>query len=215
MRSGSSAEHFFLGLLCVRLTKGIKSDCRGRIAGSSKGRSLNKDAPSLDIGITPRRISCVIYSLAPDQSPTYSGSWIWVSENNPSRLLVNRGNLPPTDTSFLNSNYREGAKFFALFLSDGLHETRLPSTLKPMLESTNSEIPAELVSAAIGEAERRGEEVADVPLSALAAAAGISRSTLLRRIGGSRRALEDAVLVEIGQKYGLETPPPPPPPPGQ
>jgi len=81
-----------------------------------------------------------------------------------------------------------------------------------MSDSTNAEIPPELVSAAIGEAERRGEEVADVPLSALASAAGISRSTLLRRIGGSRRALDEAVLVEIGQKYGLETPPPPPPP---
>ncbi|MGH3853892.1 MAG: TetR family transcriptional regulator [Pseudonocardiaceae bacterium] len=32
-----------------------------------------------------------------------------------------------------------------------------------------------------------------MPLTALAAAAGISRSTLLRRIGGSRRALDDAV----------------------
>ena len=81
--------------------------------------------------------------------------------------------------------------------------------LKPMSDSTNAEIPAELVSAAIGEAERRGEEVADVPLSALASAAGISRSTLLRRIGGSRRVLDEAVLVEIGQKYGHEIPPPP------
>jgi hypothetical protein len=78
-----------------------------------------------------------------------------------------------------------------------------------MSDSTNAEIPPELVSAAIAEAERRGEEVADVPLSALASAAGISRSTLLRRIGGSRRALDDAVLGEIRQKYGLETPPPP------
>ncbi|MQA86733.1 MAG: TetR family transcriptional regulator [Streptosporangiales bacterium] len=54
-------------------------------------------------------------------------------------------------------------------------------------------IPSDLVRAAISAAERRGEDVADVPLTALAAAAGISRSTLLRRIGGSRRALDDAV----------------------
>lgn len=56
-----------------------------------------------------------------------------------------------------------------------------------------SEIPVDLVNAAIAAAERRGEDVADVPLTALAEAAGMSRSTLLRRIGGSRRALDDAV----------------------
>lgn len=39
----------------------------------------------------------------------------------------------------------------------------------------------------------RGDDVADIPLTALAEAAGISRSTLLRRLGGSRRALDDAV----------------------
>lgn len=54
-------------------------------------------------------------------------------------------------------------------------------------------VPAELVSAAIRVADRRGEDVADVPLVALAAAVGVSRSTLLRRLGGSRRALDDAV----------------------
>ncbi|MGH2350927.1 MAG: TetR/AcrR family transcriptional regulator [Chloroflexota bacterium] len=62
-----------------------------------------------------------------------------------------------------------------------------------MSEVAKAEIPADLVSAAISAAERRGEDVADVPLTALAAAAGISRSTLLRRIGGSRRALDEAV----------------------
>src|SRR5215204_1982417 len=58
----------------------------------------------------------------------YTGSW--VSGTTPSRQLVNRGNLPLIDISFLNSNYREVAKFFALFLSDGLPETRLGGTLK-------------------------------------------------------------------------------------
>lgn len=54
-------------------------------------------------------------------------------------------------------------------------------------------ISPSLVQAAIEAAERRGEEIADVPLTAIAAAAGISRSTLLRRLGGSRRALDEAV----------------------
>lgn len=62
-----------------------------------------------------------------------------------------------------------------------------------MSDTTNTEIPADLVNAAIDAAKRRGQDVADVPLTALASAAGISRSTLLRRIGGSRRALDDAV----------------------
>jgi AcrR family transcriptional regulator len=60
-------------------------------------------------------------------------------------------------------------------------------------DSNEREIPVELVRTAIREARRRQEDVADVPLTALAAAAGVSRSTLLRRIGGSRRALDDAV----------------------
>ena len=62
-----------------------------------------------------------------------------------------------------------------------------------MSDSVNTEIPVELVNAAIEAADRRGEDVADVPLTALASAAGISRSTLLRRIGGSRRNLDEAV----------------------
>lgn len=54
-------------------------------------------------------------------------------------------------------------------------------------------VPAALVAAAVAEAKQRNQDVADVPLTAIAAAAGISRSTLVRRIGGSRRALDDAV----------------------
>ena len=45
----------------------------------------------------------------------------------------------------------------------------------------------------MAEAKQRGQDVADVPLTAIAAAAGISRSTLLRRIGGTRKALDEAV----------------------
>ncbi|WP_033332047.1 MULTISPECIES: TetR/AcrR family transcriptional regulator [Streptomyces] len=51
----------------------------------------------------------------------------------------------------------------------------------------------DLVAAALAAAKERGQDVADVPLTAIATAAGISRSTLLRRIGGSRAALDEAV----------------------
>ncbi|MFJ8626200.1 TetR/AcrR family transcriptional regulator [Kitasatospora sp. NPDC093550] len=51
----------------------------------------------------------------------------------------------------------------------------------------------DLVTAALAAAKERGQDVADVPLTAIAAAAGISRSTLLRRLGGSRTALDEAV----------------------
>ncbi|MFI9272075.1 TetR/AcrR family transcriptional regulator [Kitasatospora sp. NPDC052896] len=51
----------------------------------------------------------------------------------------------------------------------------------------------DLVAAALTAARERGRDVADVPLTAIAAAAGVSRSTLLRRLGGSRAALDEAV----------------------
>ncbi|MGE7436112.1 MULTISPECIES: TetR/AcrR family transcriptional regulator [Kitasatospora] len=51
----------------------------------------------------------------------------------------------------------------------------------------------DLVAAALAAAKDRQQDVADVPLTAIAAAAGISRSTLLRRLGGSRAALDEAV----------------------
>ncbi len=62
-----------------------------------------------------------------------------------------------------------------------------------MSDVTDPVVPPELVQAAIRTAEERGSDVADVPVTALAAAAGVSRSTLLRRVGGSRRALDAAV----------------------
>jgi AcrR family transcriptional regulator len=52
---------------------------------------------------------------------------------------------------------------------------------------------AELVEAALRAAEKLGKDVADVPVMAIASEAGISRSTLLRRSGGSRAALDAAV----------------------
>lgn len=54
-------------------------------------------------------------------------------------------------------------------------------------------VPDELVDAALRAAGDLGRDVADVPVAAIARHAGISRSTLLRRLGGSRSALDDAV----------------------
>lgn len=59
--------------------------------------------------------------------------------------------------------------------------------------SRESWVDPELVRIAIRASEERQQDVADVPITALAAAAGISRSTLLRRLGGSRLALDEAV----------------------
>jgi AcrR family transcriptional regulator len=52
---------------------------------------------------------------------------------------------------------------------------------------------ADLVTAAVQTAERCGKDVADVPLKAIAQAVGVSRSTLVRRLKGSRQALDEAV----------------------
>jgi AcrR family transcriptional regulator len=65
------------------------------------------------------------------------------------------------------------------------------------------EVPERIVKAAIQVARSRGENVSDVSLSAIAEAAGISRSTLLRRLGGKRTPLDDAIAargVDIGRK---------------
>jgi AcrR family transcriptional regulator len=51
----------------------------------------------------------------------------------------------------------------------------------------------ELVAAALRAAEELGKDVADVPVIVIARHAGISRATLLRRLGGSRAALDEAV----------------------
>jgi len=54
-------------------------------------------------------------------------------------------------------------------------------------------VAPELVAAAVRAAEARGRDVAEVSVTDIAAEAEISRSTLLRRLGGSRSALDDAV----------------------
>lgn len=51
----------------------------------------------------------------------------------------------------------------------------------------------DLVQAALRAARALGKDVADVPVIAIAREAGISRSTLIRRLGGSRSALDAAV----------------------
>jgi AcrR family transcriptional regulator len=62
-----------------------------------------------------------------------------------------------------------------------------------MSVSAVSEVPAEVVEAALRAAENLGRDVADVPLIAIAREAGMSRSTLLRRLNGTRQPLDDAV----------------------
>ncbi|MFJ6686907.1 TetR/AcrR family transcriptional regulator [Streptomyces werraensis] len=54
-------------------------------------------------------------------------------------------------------------------------------------------MPYDLVQIALRAAEARGVAVGDVSMQVIAQEAGISRSTLLRRLGGSRRALDAAV----------------------
>jgi AcrR family transcriptional regulator len=51
----------------------------------------------------------------------------------------------------------------------------------------------DLVQAALRSARALGKDVADVPVIAIAREAGVSRSTLIRRLGGSRAALDEAV----------------------
>lgn len=59
--------------------------------------------------------------------------------------------------------------------------------------TTDNDVPTEVVEAALRAAESLGRDVADVPLIAIAREAGMSRSTLLRRLDGSRQPLDDAV----------------------
>lgn len=73
------------------------------------------------------------------------------------------------------------------------------------LGSDDPFVAADLVDAALRAAQALGKDVADVPVVAIAAQAGISRSTLLRRLGGSRTAL-DAALRTAGVDPGGQPP---------
>lgn len=59
--------------------------------------------------------------------------------------------------------------------------------------SVAREVPADIVAAALRVAERTAADAADVPMVAIADEAGISRSTLIRRLGGTRHALDEAI----------------------
>ncbi|MEV7087757.1 TetR/AcrR family transcriptional regulator [Streptomyces sp. NPDC093085] len=63
---------------------------------------------------------------------------------------------------------------------------------------------APLVQAALKVARDRDTPVGDVPLLAVAEEAGISRSTLMRRLGGTRQALDDAVRAAGVDPSGQE-----------
>src|ERR1700758_5776767 len=67
---------------------------------------------------------------------------------------------------------------------------------------TMSDVPADVVEAALRAAENLGRDVADVPLIAIAREAGMSRSTLIRRLNGSRQPLDDAVRAAGGEPGG-------------
>lgn len=54
-------------------------------------------------------------------------------------------------------------------------------------------VAPELIDAAVRAAETLGRDIAEVSISAIAAEAGVSRSTLIRKLGGSRGALDAAV----------------------
>lgn len=66
-------------------------------------------------------------------------------------------------------------------------------SVTPGSDERDTTVPAELVQAALRAAEKLAKDVADVPVVAIATEAGVSRSTLLRRLGGSRAALDAAV----------------------
>jgi AcrR family transcriptional regulator len=71
--------------------------------------------------------------------------------------------------------------------------TAAPSRVDSRPDVEELPVAEELVQAALRAAEKRGMDVADVPVLAIAREAGISRSTLLRRLGGTRAALDEAV----------------------
>ncbi|MFE6365790.1 TetR family transcriptional regulator [Streptomyces sp. NPDC057806] len=60
-------------------------------------------------------------------------------------------------------------------------------------EQSPTLVSQELIDATLRAAESRGVPAADVTLRDIALEAGISRSTLLRRLGGTRQALDEAL----------------------
>ncbi|MDL4818617.1 TetR family transcriptional regulator [Actinomadura opuntiae] len=67
--------------------------------------------------------------------------------------------------------------------------------------SPGGQVPQEIIEATLRAAADRGVSVAEVTLRDIALEAGLSRSTLVRRLGGTRNALDEALLaagVELG-----------------
>lgn len=73
-----------------------------------------------------------------------------------------------------------------------LHNSAKVPAATPTKPAALSDADA-LVEAALRAAAELGMDVADVPITVIARHAGVSRSTLLRRFGGSRAALDEAV----------------------
>lgn len=71
----------------------------------------------------------------------------------------------------------------------------MPTTIRPTdpAPAEAAGVSDDLVAAAVRAARALGKDVADVPVIAIAREAGISRSTLIRRLGGTRAALDAAV----------------------
>jgi AcrR family transcriptional regulator len=71
--------------------------------------------------------------------------------------------------------------------------TNVSTTARTPAETETPAVPEELVQAALRAARALGKDVADVSVIAIAREAGISRSTLIRRLGGTRAALDESV----------------------
>ncbi|HWT47405.1 MAG TPA: TetR/AcrR family transcriptional regulator [Mycobacterium sp.] len=67
------------------------------------------------------------------------------------------------------------------------------TTSAPPAPDDSVTVTDDLVQAALRAARALGKDVADVPVIAIAREAGLSRSTLIRRLGGTRAALDAAV----------------------
>ncbi|MUM35138.1 TetR/AcrR family transcriptional regulator [Mycolicibacterium sp. CBMA 361] len=76
---------------------------------------------------------------------------------------------------------------------------------QPTSSTAESAVGDDLVQAALRASRALGKDVADVPVIAIAREAGVSRSTLIRRLGGTRAAL-DASVRAAGVDPGGQAP---------
>lgn len=87
---------------------------------------------------------------------------------------------------------------------DDAHDT-VPVTAETPVSGGRAAVSEDLVAAALRAARASGKDVADVPVIAIAREAGISRSTLIRRLGGTRDIL-DAAVRATGVDTGGQAP---------